>query len=168
MLKSPTSRLAPENYETRHTHLLDLLRGNGFILGVDGTFRHNDDIQSFLPGAVLGNRTPKSFSTRDKPRALCPKRTGLFPGRDLHPSLHTGRRLPRAGEGALGEGGRGGGRLVTPDTGQHPGDSRLGTTLVCHLVPEGGELSHRPQQRVYTANQASDLLLKPEPPTRSL
>lgn len=38
-----------------HTHLLDLLRGDGLVLGVDGPFGHNDDVQPFLPGTVLGD-----------------------------------------------------------------------------------------------------------------
>lgn len=67
-LKSPISRLAPEdNCKIRHTHLLDLLRGNRFILGIYGSLGHNDDIQSFFPGTVLEEtenehpQTPKPF-----------------------------------------------------------------------------------------------------------
>lgn len=83
VLKSAASRWAPEHHGTGHAHLLDLLRGNRLILGIDGSFGHNDDVQPFLPGAVLGDRervsfeeTPSRVLTRDGPGALAPHALG--------------------------------------------------------------------------------------------
>lgn len=61
-----------------HTHLLDLLGGNGLVLGVYGSLRHNDDIQSFFPGTVLGEtenehpQTPKLFKQQTNPGPFAP------------------------------------------------------------------------------------------------
>lgn len=38
--------------------------------------------------------------------------------------------------------GAGGARQIAPDAGQQPGSPGLGAMLLCHLAPEGNELSH--------------------------
>lgn len=83
-----SSLAAAQRWGITQAYLLDFLRGDWFILGIDCSFSHNDNIQPLFPSTVLRKqkiRTPKIYNLFfmvANPEKCVPNGNGFFPGRN--------------------------------------------------------------------------------------